>query len=87
MNSFLGQHSLSEKILDLEDTLTKKDVTDSQVRVFMKTKFSTLAHVHFIYINTPLPFNVILGRTHCVIYTVPDFIKFTYYDGSYTLIR
>ena len=31
--------------------------------------------------------------THTVIYmymymhTVPDFIKFTYYDGSYTLIR
>ena len=24
--------------------------------------------------------------SHCV-YTIPDFIKFTYYDGSYTLIR
>ena len=45
MNSFLGQHSLSEKILHLEDTLTKKDVTVSQVRDFMKTKFSTSAHV------------------------------------------
>ena len=45
MNSFLGQHSLSEKILHLEDTLTKKDVTVSQVRDFMKTKFNTSAHV------------------------------------------
>ena len=90
MNSFLGQHSLSEKILHLEDTLTKKDLTDSQVCIFMKTKFSTSAHVHLIYIymyQYTTYFRSCPWTNPLCISTVPDSIKFTYYDGNYILIR